>query len=91
MKRMKWKLTMFVSFGILALTSINAFAAGRGGSRPDFTTLDANSDGNLSIEEFKQLPARRGSPDELFKRMDANSDGLISQEEFEVRQKRRER
>jgi len=59
--------------------------------RPDFATLDANSDGLLSLEEVQAMAATRGDQtdddrarnmDNFFGRMDSDADGMLSEEEF---------
>jgi len=68
---------------------------GRHNSEAIFKKLDANSDGNLSKEEFMKMAdwikARRGDKTgekavkflpRMFERLDANKDGSLSLEEF---------
>ncbi len=50
-----------------------------------FKKLDANSDGSISLEEFKANPRAQANPDragEAFARMDKDSDGKVTLEEF---------
>ena len=54
--------------------------------KPSFTTLDANEDGQISLEEFStRAPAKRLDPLALFNVLDSNEDGMISPQEFEER------
>jgi hypothetical protein len=50
--------------------------------RPDFSELDLDSDGNISLEEFKQHKNPHPTPEEIFAHIDANGDGQISEQEF---------
>lgn len=54
---------------------------------PSFETVDANSDGSLSLDEF-QAGAPKGADsaktEELFGKIDSNSDGAITQAEDEA-------
>ena len=50
-----------------------------------FKKLDTNSDGSVSLDEFKASPRGQKNPDkagEIFKKIDADSNGSISLEEF---------
>lgn len=50
-----------------------------------FKKMDSNSDGNVTIEEFKASPRWKKDAtkaDEMFKRRDKDSDGKITLEEF---------
>ena len=61
-----------------------------------FSMLDANNDGRLSPDEFKNvtthLPAKKGKaakapaadPASVFKKLDANGDGSLSLDEFKT-------
>ena len=52
-----------------------------------FKKLDTNSDGSLSLDEFKASPKAQKDPakaEERFKSMDTNSDGSVSLEEFKA-------
>ena len=52
-----------------------------------FKKLDANSDGSVSLEEFKAGPRAQKDParaEEIFKKMDKDSDGKLTLEEFKA-------
>jgi Ca2+-binding EF-hand superfamily protein len=49
--------------------------------------LDTNSDGKISLEEWKASPRHQKDPakaEELFKTMDTNKDGFISMDELKA-------
>lgn len=50
--------------------------------RPAFTELDANDDGSVLLDEFKQHPIVQRSHEEIFGHIDADADGVISEQEF---------
>ncbi len=59
------------------------------GKRPPpeeiFKKLDTNTDGSLSLDEFKAGPRGQKDPakaEEVFKKMDADSNGSVTLEEF---------
>jgi hypothetical protein len=59
------------------------------GKRPNpeeiFKRLDANSDGAVSLDEFKAGPRAKEHPEkaeEIFKKMDKDGNGSLSLEEF---------
>ena len=74
----------------MALAAATANAGDRSG-RPDFATLDADGDGQLSWEEMSQMQGPRGAPsEEMFERLDADDDGYVSRDEMRaMRGKRR--
>ena len=71
--------------------------AQRAGGPISFDALDGNSDGKVTLDEFKAnfTPAARNgrAPDHerLFGRWDADGDGELTAEEFENRPRRRQR
>lgn len=73
------KIVVFAA-GAMAVTLMTpAFADSHGGGkreRPNFETLDTNSDGKLSLEEIQAHGAAR------FAEADANGDGSLSVEEM---------
>ena len=83
-------------FGILAIAA--SFSYGEEApAKPDkpkhpnpeemFKKLDTNSDGSISLEEFKASPKAQKDPakaEERFKKMDADSNGSVSLEEFKA-------
>lgn len=52
------------------------------GERPSFTTLDINSDGGISFEEFTSKPLPFGDHQAIFLTIDTNEDGVIDEQEF---------
>jgi Ca2+-binding EF-hand superfamily protein len=62
---------------VMALTATVALADARGqGPRMDFATMDANSDGSITIEDIEALRAQR------FAALDADGNGSVSRQEF---------
>ena len=51
--------------------------------RPKFSTIDINSDGEISSEEFSTLKLPHGDHETVFASIDADNNGVISKEEFE--------
>lgn len=70
--------------------------AGRGGGANTFASLDSNSDGSVTKEEFTASFVAGGNggrtpqPDRVFGRWDADSDGVITAEEFDNRPRRQQ-
>ena len=52
--------------------------------RPDFSSIDSNSDNEISESELSAMGGPSDGPDisEVFSAMDSNSDGSISESEF---------
>ncbi len=94
--------TIQYTLSIMAIATSLSFAQGppeRAG-RPDgqgkpprpepgkiFAKLDADSDGNVTLEEFKKSPRAQENPtkaEEIFAKIDADSDGNITLEEFKA-------
>jgi hypothetical protein len=51
--------------------------------RLDFTSLDSDSDGELTYEEFLEQEVPMGDHERMFSEMDSDGDGIVSEEEFE--------
>ena len=51
--------------------------------RPSFSSIDANGDGIVEIDEFSTQKLPGGDYQTIFTHIDSNSDGEISEEEFE--------
>lgn len=60
---------------VLAITTTSGFARDHG-ERPDFTTLDADGSGEITLEDFAALR------DERFDEIDNNRDGSVDRAEF---------
>ena len=95
-KKMK---TILSTLSILAIATSLSFAQGpqkgpKGEGRPPrpqpekvFAKLDADSDGNVTLEEFKTSPRAQeneAKAEEIFAKIDADSDGNITIEEFKA-------
>ena len=52
--------------------------------RPEFSSLDSNSDKTISLEEFSTQPIPVGDHTSVFSKIDSNHDGLISEAEFKA-------
>ena len=89
----------FITLSALALATTLSFAQDKpkgphgpgkpGHPKPEeiFKKLDADGDGNVTLEEFKKGPKSKEHPEkaeEIFKKIDANSDGNITLEEFKA-------
>ncbi|MFT6924721.1 MAG: hypothetical protein ACJAZP_000279 [Psychromonas sp.] len=51
---------------------------------PKFTSVDTNSDNQISLEEFSTQELPHGDYQTIFSEMDSNSDGVVSKAEFEA-------
>jgi hypothetical protein len=68
-----------------------------GGGGATFASLDSDSDGSVTIEEFKAnfvagggAQGRTPQPDRIFGRWDADGDGMLTAEEYENRPRRQQ-
>ena len=71
------------AFMMLGAAAVHAQGMGMGA--PDFGTLDADGDGELSAEELAALPFVQSgnvSVDQLMTNWDTDGSGSVSQEEF---------
>jgi hypothetical protein len=83
---------------VAALTALIAASAtlaqGGPGGPVSYASLDADEDGKVTLDEFKENfspPPREGrtpDPVRIFGRWDANGDGELTAEEFENRPRR---
>jgi Ca2+-binding EF-hand superfamily protein len=75
---------------LLALTAIESVALAAPGKAVDpqkiFTKKDANSDGSLTLEEYKtgMKEKQLENADKRFKKSDSNGDGKLSFDEFKA-------
>lgn len=91
--------TCFYTLGAMVLATSISFSeekpAGPGGPdkgkhpKPEqmFAKLDADSNGSISLDEFKNSPRGQKNPakaEEIFKKIDADSSGGITLEEFKA-------
>ena len=85
--------TCIQTLGILALATSLSFGeeaaeAKKGGDPAKaFAKTDSNSDGSVSLEEFKASPRGVKMADKaegMFKKMDADSNGSLSADEFKA-------
>lgn len=91
--------TCVQTLSIMAITAALSFGQdapkgpkgpkGPGGQRPSpekvFARLDADGDGEVTLEEFKANPRAQRNPEragEIFSKMDLDSSGGVSFEEF---------
>ncbi|ALJ04412.1 hypothetical protein APS56_04340 [Pseudalgibacter alginicilyticus] len=85
----------FVVLSLLVFSNVNAQEKNsKKGPEAAFAKLDKDSDGKISLEEFKAKPVRAKEgetnkktvdPEKVFARKDTNSDGFIDLEEFKTR------
>ena len=95
---MRASYTFVLTFLLLAIAPLSAQSQdappAQNGGRITFKTLDADSDGNVTLAEFTENfppPERNGrtpQPDRVFSRWDADGDGSLTAEEFENRPRR---
>jgi Ca2+-binding EF-hand superfamily protein len=69
------KYTLTLAALVLVTTAASGFARDHG-ERPDFSTLDADGSGEITLEDFAALR------DERFGEIDANQDGSVDRAEF---------
>lgn len=71
--------------GMTLSLSVNAQQRGGGGDRPErpkFSSLDLDSDGSLTFEEFEQSEIPNNDHATIFGHIDADGDGVITEDEF---------
>lgn len=81
----------FLAFVLAAGLCGSAIAADEKKATPEeqFKKLDANSDGKVSLEEYKgkRTGDKATKAEETFKKRDKNNDGSLSLEEFAPKKK----
>ena len=50
---------------------------------PEFSSVDTNSDSEISLEEFSSQELPGGDADTIFYEMDTDGDSVVSKDEFE--------
>lgn len=77
-------------FGLLLIGAVAAQAADKPAGKPDpakaFARKDADSDGQLTLEEFKKgmKDKQLENADKRFKQLDKDKDGKVSMDEFKA-------
>ncbi len=91
---MKALITAFTVAALLTCVSSTFAGPGGKGEKKErdpaqvFKRLDANSDGQLTFDEFKgDRPEERAR--KAFARMDANSDGVLKVDEFKLPERKK--
>ena len=78
----------FPTFAVAALLSMafSANVAARGGDnpppKPDFSSIDADGDGVISLAEFSERAPPQGDAQTIFDEIDADGNGEISEQEL---------
>ena len=52
-------------------------------SRPEFSSIDTNEDGDIDFDEFSSHDIPHGDHQTVFESFDTDNNGIISTEEFE--------
>lgn len=85
MKQTIWKSILFSSLlasSPISMAEQSADSADRPHKKPRFPALDLNSDGQLTLDEFKQRRIPHRKHQRIFNHMDQNQDGVVTSEEF---------
>jgi len=83
-------LALTLAFALLAVPGIDVVAHAAPGKTPDpqkaFSRKDANSDGSLTLDEYKtgMKDKQLEKADKRFKKSDSNGDGKLSFDEFKA-------
>ncbi len=78
---------MAMIFGLAISSQVSAADNERGNGDmppppPSFSSIDTDSDEQVSFEEFSAVTLPQGDHETIFAEIDSNGDGVISQEEF---------
>jgi hypothetical protein len=84
-----WELFMKLTqlFGFIAIILFSVFACATENQHqnrtgpPQFSQLDLDQSGAVSLEEFKQHEIPHGDHDTAFNHIDANGDGVLTENE----------
>jgi hypothetical protein len=80
--------TITTLFAAIAMSFAAQLVSAQGMGAPDFATMDADSDGELSVDELAALPfvqSGNAQADELLTTWDTDSSGTVSEAEFNSR------
>lgn len=89
---MKYYAKSFLIVGLMSIISATTQAAEsnnnrgdqdrKGKGRPQFSTIDLNSDGDISYDEFTAHDIPHGDHETVFNNIDSDQNGVISEQEF---------
>jgi Ca2+-binding EF-hand superfamily protein len=74
--------TILMGFASQSYASDSKQDKGQQPTRPDFSTVDTDSDGEISLDEFSEQKLPHGDYQTIFDEMDTDGDGVVSEEEF---------
>lgn len=85
---MKLSLNIIVVLGLLLSAFTLSYAEeqyekeGKRPPRPDFSSVDSDSNGEVSLDEFSQQALPHGDYETIFSEIDSDSDGVITEQEY---------